>query len=94
MLMFIDMGEGGIDEKIIDYVDMGRGLQKFDLFCVKREIRFQTNVYIFNIFVYIIYIVPLHIFKNGQNDEIYFATGAKSDVIEVMLVLARHLYIT
>ena len=28
MLMFIDMGEWGIDEKIIDYVDMGRGLQK------------------------------------------------------------------
>ena len=24
MLMFIDMGEGGIDEKIIDYVDLGR----------------------------------------------------------------------
>ena len=43
MLMFIDMGEGGIDEKIIDYVDMGRGLQKFDLFCVKREIHFTFS---------------------------------------------------
>ncbi len=25
-------GEGGVDEKITDYVDMGRGLQKVDLF--------------------------------------------------------------
>ena len=43
MLMFIDMGEWGIDEKIIDYVDMWRGLQKFDLFCVKREIHFMFS---------------------------------------------------
>ena len=43
MLMYIDMGEWGIDEKIIDYVDMGRGLQKFDLFCVKREIHFTFS---------------------------------------------------
>ena len=32
MLMFFDMGGGGVDEKIIDYVDMGWGLQKFDSF--------------------------------------------------------------
>ena len=77
MLMFIDMGEGGIDEKIIDYVDMGRGLQKLICFVLKERytLRFQTNVYIFNIFVYII--VPLNILKNGQNYEVYFATRAK-----------------
>ena len=34
MLMCVDMGEGGVDEKITDYVDMGKGLQKFDLFCI------------------------------------------------------------
>ena len=38
---------------------------------------FRQNVYIFNIFVYIIYIVPLNILKNGQNDEVYFAIRAK-----------------
>ena len=38
-------------------------------------LRFQTTVYIFNIFVYII--VPLNILKNGQNYEVYFATRAK-----------------
>ena len=38
-------------------------------------LRFQTNVYIFNIFVYII--VPLNILKNGPNYEVYFATRAK-----------------
>ena len=32
MLMFVDMWEGGVDEKITDYVDMGRGLQKFGSF--------------------------------------------------------------
>ena len=31
MLMFFDMGEGDVDVKMTDYVDMGRGLQKFDL---------------------------------------------------------------
>ena len=35
MLMFVDKGEGGVDENITDYVDMGRGLQQFDLFCYK-----------------------------------------------------------
>ena len=40
MLIFIHMGEGGVDEKISDYVDMGRGPQKFDLFWVKSEICF------------------------------------------------------
>ena len=72
--------EGGVDEKIIDYVVMERGLQKFDLFCVKTEIRFMFSdkmSIFFNIFVYIIYIVPLNILKNGQNDEVYFATRAK-----------------
>ena len=34
MLMFVEMGEEGVDVKITDYVDMGRGLQKFDLFCI------------------------------------------------------------
>ena len=28
MLMFVDMGGGGVDEKINDYDDMGRGLTK------------------------------------------------------------------
>ena len=30
MLMFVDMGGGRVNEKITVYVDMGRGLQKFD----------------------------------------------------------------
>ena len=76
MLMCVDMGKGGVDEKITDYVDMGRSLQKFDWFCVKSKIRFTFSDKM-SIFVYIIYIVPLNIFKNGQNDEIYFATRAK-----------------
>ena len=69
--------EGGVDEKITDYVDMGRSLQKFDLFCVKSKIRFMFSdkmSIFFNIFVYIIYIVPLNILKN---DAVYFATRAK-----------------
>ena len=45
MLMFIDMGGGGVDEEITDYVDMGRGLQK------KRDTLyvFRQNFHIFNI---------------------------------------------
>ena len=48
MLMFVDMGERGVDEKITDYVDVG-GIQKFDLFCVKSEIcfSFQTKILYF-----------------------------------------------
>ena len=33
ILMFVDMGEGGVDQKITDYVDMARGLRKLDFFC-------------------------------------------------------------
>ena len=32
MLMFFDMGGGGVHEKITDYVDMGRGLLKLLMF--------------------------------------------------------------
>ena len=32
MLMLHDIGGLGVDEKITDYVDMGKDLQKFDLF--------------------------------------------------------------
>ena len=39
-IMFVDMGGGVVDEKITDYVDMGRGLQKVDLFCFKSIICF------------------------------------------------------
>ena len=55
MLMFVDMGGGGVDEKITDYVDMGRSLQKFDLFCVKSKIRFtfSDKMSIFLIYLYI-----------------------------------------
>ena len=38
ILMFVDMREGGVDEKITDYVEMGRGLQKCDLFCFESGI--------------------------------------------------------
>ena len=38
MLMFVDKGEGCVHEKITDYVDMRRGLQKFNLFYVKSAI--------------------------------------------------------
>ena len=47
MLMFVVWEEGGVDEKIIDYVDMGRGLQKFDLFY------FKSKMCIFLIYFYI-----------------------------------------
>ena len=43
MLMFVDMGEGSIDEKITDYVNMGSSLKKCDLFCVKNEICFMFS---------------------------------------------------
>ena len=36
------------------------------------------NNIITNIFVYIIYILPLNIFKNVQNNEIYCATWVKN----------------
>ena len=45
----------GVDEKITDYVDMGRSMQKFDLFCVKSKIRFtfSDKMSIFLIYLYI-----------------------------------------
>ena len=48
--------EGGVHEKITDYVDMGRGLQKCDLFYVKSEIRFifSDKMSIFLIYLYIL----------------------------------------
>ena len=33
--MFHDTGKGAVDEKITNYVDMGKDLQKFDSFCNK-----------------------------------------------------------
>ena len=33
--IFEDTREEGVDEKMTNYVDMGRGIQKFDLFCFK-----------------------------------------------------------
>ena len=46
--MFVDMGGGGVDEKITDYYDMG-GLQKCGLYCVKSEKRFTfSNKYLKN----------------------------------------------
>ena len=54
MLMFVDMEGGGVDEKITNYVDMGRGLQKFDLFYVKSAIcfTFSDKMCIFLIYLY------------------------------------------
>ena len=51
MLMFIDMGGGGFDEEITDYVDIRRGLQKLNCFALKARytLRFQTK------FPYLIY---------------------------------------
>ena len=54
MLMFVDMGEGGVDEKITDFVDMGRVLQKIWIgFHI-----FKQNDYVFNIFTYMTNIRP------------------------------------
>ena len=54
MLMFVDMGEGAVDEKFTDYVDMGRGLLKFDLFYIKSTIcfTFSDKMCIFLIYLY------------------------------------------
>ena len=38
MLMFVDMGGGGVDEKITDQVDMRSGLKKVGSFCFKNGI--------------------------------------------------------
>ena len=46
MLMFVDKGGGGFDEKITDYVDMGRGLQKFVLIYFKSGL-FSRKMFIF-----------------------------------------------
>ena len=35
MLMFVDMGEGGVDKKITDYVDMWMSLQNLICFALK-----------------------------------------------------------
>ena len=43
MLMFVDMGGGGVHEKITDYVDMGRGLLKFDFFTLKVQYALKGN---------------------------------------------------
>ena len=55
MLMFVDMGEGGVGEKITDYVDMGRGLQKYGPFCFKSAIYliFSRHFFIFLIYLHI-----------------------------------------
>ena len=53
MLMFFDMGGGGVDEKIIDYVDMGWGLQKFDSFWFKSMICF---IFSNKMFIFLIYL--------------------------------------
>ena len=36
MLMFVDIGGGGVNEKITDYGDMGRGLQNVGGVLMKR----------------------------------------------------------
>ena len=48
-MLMLTWWEGGVHEKITDYVDMGRGLQKFDLYCFKKRyaIHFQTKCFYF-----------------------------------------------
>ena len=45
MLMFVDMGEGGVGEKITDYVDMGGVSKKFMCYALKTRyaLHFQTK---------------------------------------------------
>ena len=50
--MFVDMGGGGVDKNITDYVDLGRGLQKFDFFCFKFEICLTFSSKIFTFLIY------------------------------------------
>ena len=52
--MVVDMGGGGVTEKITDYVDMRRGLQKCDLFCFKSGICliFSSKKFIFFIYLH------------------------------------------
>ena len=67
--MLVDMGGGGVNEKITHYVSMGWGLQKFDLFYVKSAIFFmffRQNVYIFNIFVHVNNVAPLNMLIWGE----------------------------
>ena len=49
MLMFDDMGGWGVNEKITDYVDMGRGLQKLICFALKTTyaLGFLDKMFIF-----------------------------------------------
>ena len=91
------LGNGAVDENITDYVDMGRGLQKFDLFCVKSKIRFtfSDKMSIFLIYLYISSILYHYIFlKMAKMRKYILPRGQKSDVIDVILSIARHLYIT
>ena len=80
-------GEGGVDEKITDYVDMGSGLQKLDLFCVKSKIRFtfSEKMSIFLIYLYTSSILYHYIFlKMAKMMRYIFPRWQKSDVIDLM----------
>ena len=72
-------GEGGVDEKITDYVDMGEGLQKFDSFYVKSDICFTLSDKMFKFLIYLYMSTILHhyILKNVPDGEIYYAERAK-----------------
>ena len=54
-LCLLTWGEGGVDGKITDYVDMGGGLQKCSIYCVKSEKRFtfSNKMFIFLEYLYI-----------------------------------------
>ena len=93
--MFVDMGGGGCWWKDSDYVDMGRGLQKFDLFCVKSKIHFtfSEKMSIFLIYLYTSSILYHYIFlKMAKIMRYILPHGQKSDVIDIMLGIACHLY--
>ena len=62
--MFDDMGEGGVDEKITDYVDRGRGHQKVDMFPLKSGLYHQcleSKAYVLFYFY-----IPLILYYNIQ----------------------------